>query len=124
MGAGDLAQRLACARAALRRYAPQLVERVEGGGHMRRLVYETPQGQRACRLVLDPPNLLLHFADGAALADPRALLLGAGRRGRYLCLRSAALLDDPAVAALIGAAARRAAGLCSGRDPTRLVRNR
>ncbi|WP_294254325.1 hypothetical protein [uncultured Sphingomonas sp.] len=57
------------------------------------------------RLVVDPPNLLLHFAEGAALPDPAGLLRGEGRRGRYVCLGAVASGDEPALRVLIAVAA-------------------
>ncbi|MET3709858.1 hypothetical protein ABIC65_000538 [Sphingomonas trueperi] len=56
------------------------------------------------RLIVDPPNLLLHFAEGAALPDPAGLLRGEGRRGRYICLGAVSPDDQPALHALIAAA--------------------
>ncbi|WP_245824543.1 hypothetical protein [Sphingomonas azotifigens] len=62
-------------------------------------------GTAVLRLVLDPPNLLLHFAEGARLPDPAGLLRGEGRRGRYVCLGAIASGDEPALRALIAVAA-------------------
>ncbi len=74
-------------------------------GKARTFLYASPQdGAVVLRLVADPPNVLLHFAHGAALPDPAGLLRGTGKRGRYLCFRDAALREDPRVRALIAAA--------------------
>lgn len=56
------------------------------------------------RLVTDPANVFLHFAQGAALPDPTGLLRGEGRRGRYVCLSAVTAEDQPALFALIAAA--------------------
>ena len=75
-----------------------------GGG--RTFLYVAPDGgSPVLRLVVDPPNLLLHFAEGARLPDPAGLLRGEGRRGRYVCLGAVASGDEPALRALIAIAA-------------------
>ena len=43
----------------------------------------------------------LYFLHGASLPDPDGLLDGAGSRGRFVRLPSAAVLDDPRVARLV-----------------------
>lgn len=98
----SLPERLAAARALLRRLGPALVERAEGQAGLR--FRYGASGAARFRLVVEAPNLFLHFSDGAALPDPAGLLRGEGRRGRYLCLRDVAMLGDPAVLALIVAA--------------------
>ncbi len=98
--APDLAERLALARAYLRECAPGLQERPEPG-RQPRFAYAAASGAIVFRLVVDPPNLLLHLADGAILPDPAARLRGAGRRGRYICLRDTGVLADAAVRTLI-----------------------
>jgi hypothetical protein len=55
-------------------------------------------------LAIYPRNVLLYFLPGISLPDPASLLQGEGRQGRYICLTSVDLLDDPAVSALIAAA--------------------
>jgi len=67
-------------------------------------------GSPVLRLVVDPPNLLLHFAEGARLPDPAGLLRGEGRRGRYVCLGAVASGDEPALRALRALIAVVAAG--------------
>lgn len=72
----------------------------------RTFLYVAPNGGAAVlRLVVDAPNLLLHFAEGARLHDPAGLLRGAGRRGRYICLGAVASGDEPALRSLIAVAA-------------------
>jgi len=50
----------------------------------------------------------LYFLYGASLPDPDGLLEGSGTRGRFLRLKSAAQLDEPKTAALVGRAATHA----------------
>ena len=50
----------------------------------------------------------LSFYYGASLPDPRGILLGAGKQNRFVRLPSARTLEEPAVAALLTAAARQA----------------
>ena len=49
-------------------------------------------------------NVGVAFLQGATLHDPRKLLLGAGKRNRFIRFTSAAGLDDPDVQALMRAA--------------------
>lgn len=101
-----LAARLAAARALLRSAWPEAVERETARAVGRTFLYMPSDGGAAVlRLVVDPPNLLLHFAEGARLLDPAGLLRGDGRRGRYVCLRAVASGDEPALRALIAVAA-------------------
>ncbi|WP_294329648.1 hypothetical protein [uncultured Sphingomonas sp.] len=99
----DLAARLKMARQQLLSCAADLKERQEPA-HEPRFAYRLENGPVVMRLVADPPNLFLHFSEGARLADPRGLLRGAGRRGRYVCLGAVRAEDQPAVSALIAAA--------------------
>ena len=46
----------------------------------------------------------LYFIYGATLPDPQKLLLGSGNQGRFVRLDDVAVLDRPAVAALLRAA--------------------
>jgi hypothetical protein len=106
--AADMATRLVAARRALALHASQLVERVESCRRSQRFAYCSNAGDVVLRLVVDPPNLLLHFMQGASLPDPGGLLMGRGRWGRYLCLRTVALVDDPVFVTLIAQAIARA----------------
>src|SRR3954469_10577656 len=49
----------------------------------------------------------LCFIHGAKLPDPKKILQGSGKQTRFLRLPSAELLEDPAVAALLGTAVSR-----------------
>ena len=82
------------------------MERETARGAGRTFLYTPSDGGAAVlRLVVDPPNLLLHFAEGAALPDPAGLLRGEGRLGRYVCLGAVASGGEPALRALIAVAA-------------------
>ena len=59
-------------------------------------------------LAVYPRAVNLYFMYGAKLPDPHRVLKGSGNQGRFVPLDSAAALDRPAVAALIGAAIRQA----------------
>jgi hypothetical protein len=50
----------------------------------------------------------LMFYYGATLPDPHGILLGSGKQNRFVRLPSAAVLDEPAVDALIKAAVKQA----------------
>lgn len=101
----DLAKRLNAARALLRSAWPDAVEREAARGAARMLLYAPPTGGPALlRLVVESPNVLLHFAEGARLPDPAGLLRGEGRRGRYVCLGALKTGDQPALRTLIAAA--------------------
>lgn len=105
MSPADLAVRLAAARALLQSAWPEAVEREASRREGRALLYTQPDSAVAMlRLIVDPPNLLLHFAEGAGLPDPAGLLRGEGRRGRYICLGAVKASDQPALLALIAAA--------------------
>lgn len=101
----DLASRLAADRLLVRSAWPEAVERETVRGAGRTLAYASAVGRApVVRLVVDPPNILLHFAEGAALPDPAGLLRGEGRRGRYVCLGAVRTEDQLALRILIGAA--------------------
>jgi len=50
----------------------------------------------------------LYFMHGARLPDPKGLLQGGGRQGRFVRLPEAAILSTPAVAALLDSATKAA----------------
>jgi hypothetical protein len=55
-------------------------------------------------IVLYPRWVSLFFLKGAGLPDPEGLLQGSGSRVRHIRMTNAAMLDDPAVQALISEA--------------------
>ena len=56
----------------------------------------------------------LFFLDGARLADPKKILLGAGKQVRFIRVASADALDKPPIRALISAAIARGKPLEGG----------
>lgn len=102
----------ACARSARRRLRALLPGAVE-------LVYDNYNAlviafgptERPSDLVLSIALysrwVTLFFAEGARLSDPRGMLAGSGKHVRGLILDTAALLETPAVRALIAQAWRR-----------------
>jgi hypothetical protein len=102
----EIAGRVRAARAILRARLPGANELVYDNYNALAIGYAP--GGRATGAVLSlaiyPRNILLYFLPGVSLPDPAGLLQGEGRQGRYICLTAAALLDDPAVVALIDAA--------------------
>lgn len=108
----------------IERFAPEIAERVRAARTVLRsrlpgateLVYDNYNGlvigygpgektsEAVFSLAIYPRNVLLYFLPGVGLPDPEGLLLGEGKLGRYVCLKDAALLDTPAVVALIGTA--------------------
>ncbi len=63
--------------------------------------------EAAFSIALYPRWVNLFFLQGAHLPDPKKLLQGAGKQVRGIRLEDVRLLDDPAVLALIEAAAAR-----------------
>ena len=59
-------------------------------------------------LAVYPRGVNLYFMYGARLPDPHHVLKGSGSQGRFIPLESVAMLERPAVAALMGAAVRQA----------------
>jgi hypothetical protein len=57
-----------------------------------------------CSIAAGANGVGLCFIHGARLPDPTRILLGAGKQTRFIRLESAAVLDRPAVAALLAAA--------------------
>jgi hypothetical protein len=106
------------------RFTPEIAERVRAGRAVLRarlpganeLVYDNynalaigyAPGRKSTGAILSlavyPRNVLLYFLPGIGLPDPEGMLQGEGRQGRYVCLKQVALLDEPAIRALIAAA--------------------
>lgn len=72
-------------------------------------------------LALYPRWVTLFFLKGARLRDPNKLLRGSGKIVRSIVVRDAAMLDDPAVQALIAQALDRAAKAIDAAQPGRMV---
>lgn len=106
----EIAGRVRAARAALRARLPGASELVYDNYNGLAIAYgpgEKPS-EAVFSLAVYPRNILLYFLPGIGLPDPEGLLEGEGRVGRYVCLKDVALLDAPAVIALIDAALDRA----------------
>ena len=72
-------------------------------------------------IALYPKWVNLYFLDGATLSDPERLLKGSGNRVRTLRLDEAALLDRPAVKALVATAVASADSPFERGRPRRLL---
>ena len=68
-----------------------------------------------------PRWVSLFFSRGTALSDPRKLLQGTGKGIRHIVLKDMALLDDPAVEALIAESLSRATPPIDPTQPGRLI---
>jgi hypothetical protein len=111
------------ALARLRRYVPGAVELVYDNYNA--LVVGFGPSERASEAVLSiavyPRWVTLFFLQGARLADPAGLLEGAGTRVRHIVLGDVAVLDQPAVRALIRQALAAAPRPIDGRARRRMV---
>jgi hypothetical protein len=72
-------------------------------------------------ITLYPRWVSLFFRQGAGLPDPRKLLKGSGRTIRHIVLDNAAVLDTPAVRALIAHALQQAPKPIDSTEPNRVV---
>ena len=102
----EIANRVRAARAVLRARLPGATELVYDNYNALAIGYGPGEktSEAVFSLAVYPRNILLYFLPGVGLPDPEGLLQGEGRRGRYVCLKDVALLDAPAIAALIAAA--------------------
>ncbi|WP_213982596.1 DUF1801 domain-containing protein [Sphingomonas sp. dw_22] len=106
----QIADRVSAGRAVLRARLPGVTELVYDNYNALAIAYGPgiKTSEAVFSLAVYPRNVLLYFLPGVGLPDPEGLLQGEGRRGRYVCLTDVALLDEPAVIALIDAALDRA----------------
>jgi hypothetical protein len=74
-----------------------------------------------CSIALFPRWVSVFFFAGAKLPDPHGLLKGKGKKARHLVVRDAALLDEPAVAALFDAAIAHAGNPFDGKSRRRMI---
>ncbi len=72
-------------------------------------------------IVLSPRWVSLCFLHGARLTDPNRLLQGGGKQVRHIRLDGAAVLDKPAVRALMAQAIERAAKPLDRKSPGRIM---
>lgn len=93
-------------RAAMRRRFPTAFELVYDNYQFLAIGYSATERASDCiaSLAVSPKGVALSFYYGSTLPDPTGVLLGSGTQNRYLRLRSAATLVEPAVEALLRAA--------------------
>ncbi len=108
--ADPIADRARAARTLLRARLPGATELVYDNYNALAIGYGpgAKTSEAVFSLAVYPRNILLYFLPGVGLPDPEGLLQGEGRQGRYVCLTDVALLDQPAIIALIEAALDRA----------------
>lgn len=106
----EIADRVRAARTVLRSRLPGATELVYDNYNALAIGYGPGDktSEAVFSLAIYPRNILLYFLPGVGLPDPEGLLQGEGKVGRYVCLKNVALLDEPAVIALIDAALDRA----------------
>ena len=106
----EIAARVRAARAVLRPRLPGATELVYDNYNALAVAYGpgAKTSEAVFSLAVYPRNILLYFLPGVGLPDPEGLLQGEGKVGRYVCLKDVALLDEPAIIALIDAALGRA----------------
>src|SRR5215207_135991 len=101
-----MASLIRAARRALRRRLPTAIEQVYDNYNFLAIGYCTTERTSDCMVSLAAAasGVSLSFYYGADLPDPDRILLGSGKQNRFVRLRSAATLAEPAVEALIDAA--------------------
>jgi len=106
----QVARLLRAARAALRRRFPTAIEQVYDNYNFLVVGFCTSERQADCMVSLaaNAKGIILSFYWGATLPDPTGILQGSGSQNRFLRLKSAAMLAEPAVEALLAAAAAQA----------------
>jgi hypothetical protein len=94
------------ARIALRRRLPTALELVYDNFHALVMAFGSSDRASDCivSLAVYPSGVSLNFYYGATLPDPTGILLGSGDQNRFIRVESAAVLEEPAVEALICAA--------------------
>ncbi len=108
--APEIADRVHAARKVLRSRLPGASELVYDNYNALAIGYGPGEktSEAVFSLAVYPRNILLYFLPGVGLPDPEGLLQGEGKVGRYVCLTDVALLDEPAIIALIDVALDRA----------------
>src|SRR5262245_52530564 len=98
------------ARSTLRKQLPTAIEQVYDNYNFLAIGYCASERTSDCivSLAVSAKGVALSFYQGASLPDPDKVLLGSGKQNRFVRLESAATLDEPAVAALLDAAAAQA----------------
>lgn len=103
----DLAR---AARAVMRRRFPTALELVYDNYNFLAVGYCSSERASDCvvSLAVGPRGVSLSFYYGASLPDPTDRLMGSGNQNRFVRLDTAEMLTEPAVEALIAAAAAQA----------------
>ena len=93
-------------RKALHRRLPTAIEQVYDNYNFLAIGFCSSERTSDCivSLAVSPRGVALSFYYGATLPDPDRVLIGRGTQNRYVRLESAAVLETPAVEALIAAA--------------------
>lgn len=106
----EIADRVRAARAVLRQRLPGATELAYDNYNALAIGYGpgAKTSEAVFSLAIYPRKVLLYFLPGVGLPDPEGLLQGEGKVGRYVCMKDVALLDAPAIIALIDAALDRA----------------
>jgi hypothetical protein len=96
------------ARAALRKRFPTAIELVYDNYNALAIGFCPTERASDCivSLAVFATGVNLYFMYGRSLPDPHRLLQGAGKQGAFIRLENVAVLDRPAVAALLRAAVR------------------
>ena len=94
------------ARAVLRKRLPTAIELVYDNYNALAIGFASTEraSDAIVSLAVYARGVNLYFIYGATLPDPDRLLLGSGNQGRFVRLDNVAVLERPAVAALLGAA--------------------
>jgi hypothetical protein len=109
------------ARARMRGFIPQALELVYDNYNFFVIGYSPTERPTdyIVSLAANSKGVGLSFNHGATLADPKKILLGAGKQNRFIRLPNAAVLREPEVEALLDAAVAQAKPLPeSGRGCT------
>jgi Domain of unknown function (DU1801) len=96
------------ARTALRKRFPTAIELVYDNYNALAIGFGSTERASDCivSLAVFATGVNLHFIYGKSLPDPQKLLQGSGHQGGFIRLENLAVLDRPAVAALLRAAVR------------------
>jgi len=103
----SVARTIRSCRAALRKRFPTATEIVYDNYNFFVIGYSSSERPSDCivSIAAAANGVLLSFYYGATLPDPQKRLLGNGKQNRFIRLPSAAVLREPAVEALLQAAA-------------------
>jgi hypothetical protein len=85
---------------------PAVEETVDRSGPYISYGYGSGYAAMICTLILSRSGVKLGVVGGAALADPRGLLKGSGKRHRHVVLKTVSDLGQPGLKQLLRSAAR------------------